>query len=174
MPCDHDREHNLTENQIIDEMYYRDMMRKIVPGWLPHRDYSHLIKSVHYKGMVNNTMKFFVPNRFNGWFFYIRFDEWNEVLNDMSMNAVEASRLLFGASNNIKLNCSCPAYLFWGYQYIETQVDAAIVPETRYPYKRNPNLKGFVCKHGIRVLKVLPYHLGDLAHEIKKQRARLK
>ena len=170
MPCNHDRD--LNENQTLDEMYYKDIMRKVVPGWLPHRDYSHLIKSVTYRGRVGNTMRYFVPNRYNGWFTYIRFLEWDNEVRDLDQSATEAARLLFWGAN-LKLHCTCPAFLFWGSQYILTQADAAIVPEVRFPHIRNPNLRGIVCKHLNRTLKVLPFHIGDMAAGIKQDRSKL-
>jgi hypothetical protein len=54
--------------------------------------------------------------------------------------------------------------------YILTTKDAAIVPETRFPSIRNPQLKGGMCKHLIRSMKVLPFHLGDIAKAIKETR----
>lgn len=168
MNCDH----HLDETIELEEVYYKDIMAKVIPGWLPHRDYSHLVKSVHYKGHKGNTMRFFVPNRYNGWHNYIRFEEWDEQVQDLSITPVEASRLLFWGAN-IKLHCTCPAFLFWGSQYILTQANAAIVPEVRYPHIRNPQMKGIVCKHLKKTLKVLPFHLGDIAKAIKEDRARL-
>jgi hypothetical protein len=53
-------------------------MSAISSDWLPHRDYSHLIKYVKYVGYKGNTLKFFVPNKFNGWNTYIQFKEWND------------------------------------------------------------------------------------------------
>ena len=168
-----DHPHNDEVTRIpLNEMYYKEMMAKIIPGWLPHRDYSHLIKSVTYRGNVGNTMRFFVPNKYNGWFTYIRFPEWDEQVRDTSITAVEAARLLLWGAN-LKLACSCPAQLFWGYQYILTQQDASIIPEMRPPIKRNPHLKGLCCKHLKRTLKVMPFHLGDMAGAIKNARSKL-
>lgn len=170
MDCGHN---HLSESIELDEVYYKDIMSKIVPGWLPHRDYSHLVKSVNYKGRVGNTMRYFVPNRYNGWFNYIRFEEWDDQVRDPEITPNEAARLLFWGAN-IKVHCTCPAFLFWGSQYILTQADAAIVPEIRYPNIRNPQLKGIVCKHLKKTLKVLPFHLGDMASAIKQDRQRLE
>ena len=168
---DHHHE-SLVETQILNEMYYKTMMTKVDPNWLPHKDYSHLIPYVKYQGTNGNTQRYFVPNHYNGWMTYIRFEEWYDQVQDMSLNAVEAARLLFWGAN-IKVHCGCPAFLFWGHEYVATMNDAAIVPETRFPHVRNPYLKGICCKHLIRTLKVLPFHLGDIASEIKKQRQEL-
>jgi hypothetical protein len=114
-------------------------------------------------------MRFFVPNRYNGWFTYIRFVEWEEQILDDQITAVEAARLLFWGAN-LKVHCTCPAFTFWGSQYILTQQDAAIVPEVRFPHVRNPYLKGLVCKHLNRTLRVLPFHLGDIARAVADER----
>lgn len=158
---------------ILDEEVYKNLMSKIVPGWLPHKDYSDLIPMVKYVGTKKNTMKFFVPNRFNGWNTYIRFPEWNEQVVDFSLKPQEAARLLLWAGN-IQVHCPCPAYKFWGMQYIMTQKDAAIIPEIRYPHIRNPGLKGLVCKHLNKTMKVLPFQLGPMASAIKQQRVEMQ
>lgn len=164
----------------LDELHYRDLMGEILPNnvaglplaKLPFRDWAPLIPFVKYVGYRKNTMKFFVPNKYNGWETFIQFDEWMEQVHDQSVNANEAARLLLWGGN-VRVHCGCPSFSFWGFNYITTQLDAAIVPETRYPHIRNPDLKGITCKHLIRTLKVLPFHLGDMAGAIKEQRRRL-
>jgi hypothetical protein len=158
------------QRAILKEETYQDIMSAISSDWLPHRDYSHLIKFVKYQGYKNNVMKFFVPNKFNGWNTYVQFKEWDEQVADGNISAVEAARLLLWGGN-LRLHCTCPAYHFWGMQYIQTQHDVAIVPEDRFPAIRNPKLLGFTCKHLTRTLKVLPFHLGDMSSAIKSQRS---
>lgn len=161
----------------LDEENYKALIRDItknnVPGEishnLPHRDWAPLIKYVNYFGHDQGIFKFFVPNKHNGWFTYIQFDDWDDQLCDITMSAPELARL-FLWSGNIKIHCPCPAFKFWGHQYIMTMRDSAIIPEIRYPHIRNPNLKGGCCKHLIRTLKVLPFHLGTMAREIKASR----
>lgn len=163
----------------LDELHYKDIMGEIMPNSvagkplskLPFRDWAPLVPYVKYEGYRGNTMKFFVPNKYNGWETYIRFDEFWEQVNDEAVNPNEAARLLLWGAN-VRVHCNCPAYVFWGFQYIMTQLDASIYSEDRFPRIRNPELKGVVCKHLIRTLKVLPFHLGDLAAAIKEQRAK--
>ena len=156
---------------ILDETTYKDILHIIDPRDLPHRDYAPLIKYVKYVGTDDNIMKFFVPSptRINMWNTYIQFMEWNPEVRDTGVTPTEAARLLIWAGN-IRVHCGCPSFKFWGYQYILTQLDASIFQETRYPHIRNPQLKGICCKHLRRSLKVLPFHLGDMAKEIKAQR----
>ena len=165
---------------ILNEVTYKELIGDItdnqVPGAivnnLPHRDWAPLIKFVKYQRRKFDIFQFFVPNSYNGWFTYIQFVEWKDMLVDHEVNAVEASRLLLWGGN-LRLHCHCPSYLYHGYKYILTQLDAAIQPEERYPSINNPQLKGVACKHLRRTLKVLPFHLGTIAHEIKKARSTL-
>lgn len=162
----------------LDEYGYRDIMGNIeknnVAGRrlnkLPFRDWAPLIPSVHYKGYAKNVMQFLVPGKWNAWETYIQFDEWAEQVADTSVTPDEAARLLFWAGN-IRVHCPCPSFSFWGFRYIMTTRDAAMFPETRFPRIRNPQLKGVVCKHLIKTLKVLPFHLADMATAIRQQRA---
>ena len=170
----HSPEHYFHDDtpHVLDEEYYKELMQQIDPNWLPHKDYSKLIPFVRFVGIKQNIIKFFVPNKYNGWNTYIQFPEWGEQVTDMDLTAPEAARLLLWAGN-VRVHCPCPAYKFWGMQYIMTQKKAAIIPEVRYPHIRNPHLKGVVCKHLNRTLKVLPFHLGNMASAIKEQRAQM-
>lgn len=165
----------------LNELHYKDLMLDIIPNnaagartaKLPFRDWAPLIPYVKYQTTRGNTMKFFVPNHYNGWETYIQFNEWMDQVNDPSVNANEAARLLLW-SGNVKLHCGCPSFTYWGFNYILDQMDASIYHEDRYPTIRNPHLRGIACKHLIRTLKVLPFHLADMAAVIKAQRERIK
>jgi hypothetical protein len=166
----------------LDEMAYADLLHAIDPRDLPHRDYAPLIRYCKYVGTDNNIMKFYVPTptpqkyqNFSGlnlWTTFILWEDWPQMVADRSVNAVEAARLILWGSG-IKVHCPCPSYKFYGYQYIDTQLGIAIIPEPRYPDVKNPDLRGVMCKHLRRVMKILNFHLGDMASEIKKQRLSL-
>ena len=157
--------------EMLDEVTYKDILHVIDPRDLPHRDYARLIPYVKFVGIEGSVLKFYVPSptALNEWNTYIQFTQWNSEVRDTNINANEAARLLMW-TGDIRVHCGCPSFLFWGYQYILTQMDAAIWSETIYPRIRNPQLKGIVCKHLRRTIKVLPFHLGDMAKEIKQQR----
>jgi len=92
--------------------------------------------------------------------------ETKDILNDDTLKPNEKIRLLvFG---DVALYCSCPAFLYWGPQYILWNIDAGIEPEDRFPDVRNPGLAGTVCKHLYRVLKVLPFVMMTITHDIRK------
>jgi len=98
----------------------------------------------------------------------VQFDNWDEVGQDPDLNAVEKARLLLW-TGNIKLHCSDPSFLYWGYQWIETQYDIAIYPEDRPPVKNNPQHRGICCKHLNLTLQVLPFNSGKIATAMKEQ-----
>ena len=56
---------------------------------------------------------------------------------------------------DIKVACSCPAFLYWGYKYITYKSQAGIDPEGRVPVVRNPRQEGMLCKHILAVLSYL-------------------
>jgi len=71
---------------------------------------------------------------------------------------------------DIQLNCSCPADLYWGGQYIRSlgKYDANFTRrEIRPPRVRNPKQYGMVCKHLDRLLKALPFYGSTMARWIK-------
>lgn len=56
---------------------------------------------------------------------------------------------------DIKVACSCEAFLYWGYKFITYKAQAGIDPEGRVPVVRNPQQRGMLCKHILAVLKSL-------------------
>lgn len=58
---------------------------------------------------------------------------------------------------DIKVACSCEAFLYWGYKYITYRNKAGIDPEGRPPVIRNPRQEGMLCKHILAVLRRLGF-----------------
>jgi len=156
----------------LDEFTVKDISKIVNPNDLPHRDYEPLLKQVKYQETKQNICKFLVMNNYNGWETYIRFLAWDEQIRDTSLKATEVANLLMW-SGDVQFYCKCPAFKFWGMQYICTQLGISIVPENRFPYKRNPQLKGILCKHERKMLKTLPFYTGDIAKAINQQRQAL-
>lgn len=70
--------------------------------------------------------------------------------------------------SGIKVYCSCPAFLYWGYQYkAEHRNYAAFKLGVRYPKIRNPHLQGFICKHTYACLSVTSAMWGKYAKMLK-------
>lgn len=59
-------------------------------------------------------------------------------------------------SDDIKLHCSCPAFLYWGSAYIATIGQYNLdFEEWRYPIIRDLGLNNKLCKHCVRVYSYL-------------------
>lgn len=56
----------------------------------------------------------------------------------------------------IRCSCTCEADLYWGFRYIRWRIGAGLVPERRRPKVRNPEQRGYVCKHLFSVLTLYP------------------
>jgi hypothetical protein len=79
-------------------------------------------------------------------------------------------RSLKGAINgNIKLSCTCPAFLFQGYKYIMWKSQSGIDREIRSPDKTNPNKEGMACKHILVALNKLKSDYSQIYQMFKEQ-----
>lgn len=68
---------------------------------------------------------------------------------------------------DLHLTCNCPAFKFWGFQYIATKGEFAFGrKELRKPKIRNPKLRGSVCKHLYRILLRWASYKRDLTANI--------
>ena len=95
-----------------------------------------------------------------------RFKEWDMFIDEETMKPIERAKMLF-YHGNLELHCTCPSFLFHGYQYLLTVLDSAVMPEERPPNKTNPRQRGIVCKHLNRSLKAFPFWATSLAKYIK-------
>jgi hypothetical protein len=84
------------------------------------------------------------------------------------INIVELAKVIF-TDVDLEMDCSCPADLYWGKEYIKTQRGAQYgEPENRRPKIRNPREYGVVCKHAQIVLQSLPFYIITLGNYLKK------
>lgn len=172
---------NLEQYNIVNEVTYKDLASGIDNNFLRQGERSKALQPPQYVGFEHNLMNWRVPSsEFTKnnivYLDQVKFDDWDEVGQDTSLNWRERALFLLWASN-VRLHCTCPSFLYWGYQYILTVFDAAIYPETTRPGKypedprrrRNWQERGIVCKHLNRVLQVLPFHGGEIATELRNQ-----
>ena len=164
--------------QELQEMTYKDIAQAIDPNFLSHKIRADELKFVQFRGFDGDTMIFRVTSSDYGktgeanentmYNCLVKFDEWEEIGQDQSINYLERARMLLWVGN-VRLHCSDPSFLYWGFQWILTQMDAAIEPETMEPVRNNPGHRGIVCKHLNRVLRVLPFYAPDIAKEMRRQ-----
>lgn len=69
----------------------------------------------------------------------------------------------------IKVACDCPAFLYWGFQYISYRKGYGLVPEHRRPKVRNPFQQGYVCKHLYAVMAIWPLLSRAIARKYEKE-----
>lgn len=69
-------------------------------------------------------------------------------------------------NSDVKLHCTCPAYLYWGSQYHATQQGYAYkYKEKRAPNIRDPQGKNLICKHIASLRKSLRRLTVSKAHK---------
>lgn len=61
-------------------------------------------------------------------------------------------------NGDVRVHCTCPAFLYMGYKYITWKAQVGINKEDRSPDITNPEKKGMVCKH---ILVALEQMKGD-------------
>jgi len=77
-------------------------------------------------------------------------------------------RVRLAIYGDLKVDCGCPSFLYYGYRYILTQLDSVVgKKEKRIPKIRNPNLEGTVCKHLDNALYTLPFIVSSVVKALK-------
>lgn len=72
-------------------------------------------------------------------------------------------------NGNIKLSCTCPAFLYHGYRYIMWKSQSGIDREIRSPDNTNPNKEGMACKHILVALNKLKSDYDKIYQMFKAQ-----
>ena len=102
--------------------------------------------------------------------------EYPAIRNDASLSLQEKVRLAL--VGDVTVNCSCPAQLWWGFEYQLRQMGAGTDTVThqhpqrdpdRFPHIRNPSLKGTTCKHLQLVLSLAPANLTTIVKKLRNQ-----
>lgn len=95
----------------------------------------------------------------------------------LQLNPIDPSVLIDKRTNirnvfqqaGLRIYCSCPAHLYWGFQYRACRYDYAVFPKWKvsYPDIRNPKLLGVSCKHVRAVAMAFPFLIPDIAKHFK-------
>jgi hypothetical protein len=156
----------------LKEGTYTELASLIDGNFLNQRIRASALEGVIFGGVEEDTIIFrvksskYATNRII-YRCMVKFDQWDEVGQDAELNNNEKARMLLWTSN-IRIHCSDPSWLYY-YQWVATQYDAAVYPEERRPVKMNAGETGICCKHLNRVLRVLPFHSGNIAKAMKAQ-----
>lgn len=164
---------NLEATPILNEATYKEITTMIDGNFLNQKIRSDALAGVSLGTIEDNILRYivdsseFASNRIQ-YQCSVLFDEWDEINQDTELNYAEKARMLLWVGN-IRLHCTCPSFLYHGYQYLLAVIDAAIYDEVRKPVIKNPGERGIVCKHMNRILTVLPFYSGKIATELKRQ-----
>lgn len=87
----------------------------------------------------------------------------------LSLSGNKLKSLKSALSGDIKISCTCPAFLYMGYKYITYKRQVGINKETRAPDKTNPERKGMACKHIITALEQMKSDYSAIYNMVKVQ-----
>ena len=155
----------------LDELTRKDLIGG-VDKWT--KDKSKLINRAVYLGTTEDYTVFFrVPsvtaNPPTNYVVKIQLAEYASIKDEEDLDVREKVRLAL--AGDLKISCTCPAYLYFGYKYILTQVDAnEDKDEHRFPKIRNPKLQGVMCKHCYIAISALPMNWTSIARDIQNER----
>lgn len=147
----------------VDELTRKDLIKGLDKRT---KKYSKKLTTPIYKGITSDyTVVFLVPSsdRTTQYTVLINLVEFKDFDNDTTLSTEDKVRLCI--DGDVKLNCTCPAMRYWGYEYILSQLDSIDGTEqTIYPSVRNPELEGTLCKHAYVAVR----YLGKLWKKIAK------
>lgn len=155
------------------------------PAFIHHKVHTKELPSAggaHYekihKVQVGNAKHYEVVFRTNSYTF--PGEDYQQKIILLDLNALirdKKSDLTFKTKVDYAINagdllvgCQCPAFLWWGYAYIATQL-GLVHPEFKQSHNgkeiRNPQLRGIVCKHLHLALQVLPFNASSITSDLK-------
>lgn len=97
----------------------------------------------------------------------IKLDEYSDLEGLKDLSTKEKVRLAI--SGDLSVHCDCPAFKYWGYEYIVTQLGTnSHTDQGIYPEVRNPRLEGILCKHCYRALKIFGKYWSKISKDIEE------
>lgn len=155
----------------LDELTRKELVTD-VDKWT--KDKARLVRKAVYLGITEDYTVFFrVPSvtakPSTNYTVKIKLVDYPDVAEDKDLTVREKVRLAI--AGDLQISCTCPAYLYFGYKYILTQLDANETnPEHRFPKIKNPKLQGVMCKHCYIALSAFPFNWTDIAKDIKENK----
>ena len=70
-------------------------------------------------------------------------------------------------NGNIKVDCSCPAAMYWGQQWNGTKQGYSLVKNDIAPTRNIPTQ--VICKHTMLALQVLPFWASNIVQDLRKK-----
>lgn len=151
----------------LDEISRADLLKDIDKRT---KKYSKLVKGATYKGITSDyVVHMSVPSVTSNpptvYTVKIKLLDFPLLMDDETLTMRERVRLaLIG---DLSISCTCPAFKWYGYEYILSQIDAHEGDEqTIYPKVRNPKLDGTLCKHAYIAVRLYGKFWSKIAKDI--------
>lgn len=138
------------------------------------KDKARLVGRATYLGITEDYTVFFrVPSvtakPSTNYLVKIKLVEYPDIAEEKDLSVREKVRLAI--AGDLKISCTCPAYLYFGYKYILTQLDTNEADkEHRFPKIKNPKLEGVMCKHCYSAINAFPLNWTRIASDIQRKR----
>lgn len=152
----------------IDELTRKDLLAD-TDTWTKNK--ARNVRKATYLGVTEDYTAFFrVPsvtaNPPTNYLVKIKLVDYPEVADDETLDTRGKVRLAI--AGDLKISCTCPAYLYFGYKYILTQLDSNEADkEHRFPKIKNPKLQGVMCKHCYTAINAFPFNWTMIARDIE-------
>lgn len=153
----------------VDEFKRKEFTSETDPATVER---SKKLSTCRYRGITQDYTVHFDVRSSSGSGHYdvaIQMVEYADIANDEDLTVQEKVRLAL--QGDLKVYCSCPAYRYWGFEYINSQLGSnAGDDQKRFPHIRNPKLEGILCKHAYRAMTVFPMIWNTIASDISRGR----
>lgn len=154
-----DRIDELTRNQIL-----KDVQRKVIKR-------AESLALPEYIGITEDyivQMRVKSSTGSGSYIVKIKLVEYPDIDTEEDLTTREKVRL--SLAGDIAIHCTCPAFKWWGYEYIMTQLGAnSSSVQDIYPKIRNPKLEGTLCKHSYRAIRRFGSYWSKVAKDIDKK-----
>lgn len=123
-------------------------------------------RAVEFVGFKDDKAEFLAKGGADNYAIIIRFLDFLDVIEDDKYKTARDKALAI-LEGDVEVYCSCPWYLYGGYQWYGTQrgYNVSEYPEHRPPQPHKPD--GWICKHLVVALRSLPFYSSELAKYIK-------
>ena len=149
----------------IDELTRKDLLSDVEKKVIRR---SANLKLPQYLGITDDYIIYMRVESSTGQGSYIvkiKLEEYPDIANEADMTTKEKVRIAL--AGNIGIYCSCPAFRYYGYEYITTQVGVnSGSVQNIYPKIRNPQLVGIMCKHCYPAFKRFGSYWNRIAKDI--------
>lgn len=101
----------------------------------------------------------------NVWYQTIEVKDMANLFDENDKIAASDIQRMF-QTQDIRLFCDDPSFLYWSFKYMAHTRDYGLEPETRAPQQNNVRLKGALCKHLLSVVDLIKS--GELYEQMAK------